>query len=827
MIGIIGHVLLLLAWIATGLSIFAFFQATQSNSPAWERVGRFSWFGMVAGVLGASAILYYLLVTHQFQYAYVYQNTSLELPKIFLVSAFWAGQEGSFLLWIGMMAVIGLALIRLAGDYERPVMTVVATSQFFLLSMIVGLDLGTISIGSSPFTTLAERFPDAPMLQVPGFVPADGTGLNDLLQNYWMAIHPPTLFVGFAAMVVPFAFAVAALWRKQYVEWVKAALPWTLFAVMALGVGIALGGYWAYVTLSFGGYWAWDPVENSSLVPWLIGVAAFHSMIIQKRSGSGHKAALILSIFAYMLVIYSTFLTRSGILGDVSVHSFVDLGLHNQLLIWIGGMALVGFGLFAYRYRELPTPEKEPNMLSREFMIFSGAMLLTALAAVILVGTSAPILGRIFRDNPSAVPLDFYNTWTLPLALGFVFLAGLGQLFWWNKMNLATVNRVLIRPLSLAVVSTILVLIFTPFIERTVDREALESIIADPMAQMSMFSGLADFWAVYGTGLQMLLLIFVAFFAFFGNGAVLFRVARGNLRMAGGALTHVGFALMVLGIMSSSGFSRPLAQATGVQIGDSRDNFVLTKSETRTVSGYQVTYRGRDFTDRGRPEYILDFIDPRGREYTLTPVVYKSNQDQWIQHPALRLFMDRDIYVAVTPSAMFESEEEQQQKGGMISLTPGDSTIIGDREYAVALKRLETQVSTDLLPENTDIAIGAVLEVTNLRTGLRRDLQPIYLIMEDRTQQYIQNRVRDWDMTVTFTGIELETGTVNLAFEGVDVMPEDWIVVQASEKPFINVMWFGFLVLTVGMSLSIARRANDVRINRKRLRTGESDRTVA
>lgn len=821
MIGIVGHVVLLLAWIATALTIFGFYQSTQTQSSGWHRVGRYSWFAMSAAVLIASGILYYLLVTHQFQYAYVYQNTSLELPKIFLVSAFWAGQEGSFLLWIGMMVVIGLALIRWAGEYEAPVMTVVGVSQFFLLSMIVGLDLGTISIGSSPFSTLAERFPDAPMLQVPGFIPADGSGLNDLLQNYWMAIHPPTLFVGFAAMVVPFAFAVAALWKRRYVDWVRAALPWTLFAVMALGVGIALGGYWAYVTLSFGGYWAWDPVENSSLVPWLIGVAAFHSMIIQKRSGSGYKAALILSILAYMLVIYSTFLTRSGILGDVSVHSFVDLGLHNQLLIWIAGMGIVGFGLYAFRYRELPSPDKEPAMLSREFLIFSGAMLVTALAAVILVGTSAPILGRIFRDNPSAVPLDFYNTWTLPLSLGFVFLAGIAQLFWWNKMDLATINRVLLRPLSLAVVSTIAVLVFTPFIDRTVNREALERIAGDPMAQMGIFSGFMDFWAVYGTGIQMLLLIFAAFFALYGNGSVLIRVARGNLRMVGGALTHVGFALLVLGIMASSGFSRPLAQATGVQIGDSRDNFVLTRSESRTVAGYQVTYRGRDYTDRGRPEYVLDFVDPRGREYTLRPVVYKSNQDQWIQHPALRLAPDRDLYVAVTPSAMFESDEERAEKGGMISLSPGDSTVIGDREYAVALRRLETRVASDLLPEDTDIAVGAVLEITHLPTGLVRELQPIYLIMQDRTQQYIQNRVRDWNMTVTFTGIELETGTASLAFEGVDVMPEDWIVVQASEKPFINVLWFGFLVMTAGMVVSIVRRSQDARFSHRRRRREE------
>src|SRR5690606_22657907 len=232
------------------------------------------------------------------------------------------------------------------------------------------------------------------------------------------------------------------LWKRRYTEWVKPALPWTITGVMVLGVGIMMGGYWAYETLSFGGYWAWDPVENSSLVPWLISVAAIHCMIIQRKSGRGHKAALFLNLLAFMLVIYSTFLTRSGILGDVSVHSFVDLGMMNQLLVWILAMAVVGFGLFAVRYRELPTPREEPHLLSREFMIFAGAMLLCAVAAVVTVGTSSPILGKMFREAPSTVPIDFYNRWTLPLAIGFVFLVGLGQLFWWNKMSLENANRV-------------------------------------------------------------------------------------------------------------------------------------------------------------------------------------------------------------------------------------------------------------------------------------------------------------------------------------------------------------------------------------------------
>jgi cytochrome c-type biogenesis protein CcmF len=809
MLGTIGQLLVLIAFVACLLSGVAFVQATRLGAAEWKRIARTAWWVMLGAVVAASGLLFYLLLTHQFQYAYVYQYSSRDLPGHYLFSTFWAGQEGSFLLWIVFTAFIGVALMRWGRSYEAPVLAVVALCQFFLLSMIAGLQLGPLHLGSSPFAMLAERFPEAPVFQQnPGFVPADGNGLNDLLQNPWMVIHPPMLFVGFSAMVVPFAFAVTALWRRQYTEWVRPALPWALFATMVLGFGIALGGYWAYVTLSFGGYWAWDPVENSSLVPWLIGIAAVHTMVAQKKSGHNHKAALLLCVLAFMFVIYSTFLTRSGILGDVSVHSFVDLGLYNQLLVWILTMGILGFGLFAYRYRELPAPKREPNLLSREFMIFTGAMLLCAAAAVIVVGTSAPILGRLFRDNPSTVAIAFYNKWTLPLAIGFVFLAGLGQLFWWHKMSVENVNRVLLRPTALAVVSTLAVLLFTPFVERTAN---VAPAAAPPMAQAGF---LGDFWQLHGTGILMILLVFAAFFAFYGNGLVLWRIARGNLKLAGGAVSHLGFAFVILGIVASSGFSNPLARGTGVQIGDSRDNFVLTRGETRNVNGYQVTYVGREPATQGRPAYVLQFTDPRGRSFTMKPVVYKSNKDQWIQHPDVQMYVEKDVYAAVSPSAMFETDETQQ--GGELSLARGDSTVIGNEEFAIRFERFDTAVDPQLLPDSTEIAVAAELRVTNLATEETRTLRPIYMIMRDRSQQYIQNRVADWGLTVTFSGMNVDDGQVNLIVEGVEVMPEDWVVVQAYEKPFINVLWFGILLLTAGFGLAIARRVQDLQRSTRR-----------
>ncbi|MXW63291.1 MAG: cytochrome C assembly protein [Bacteroidetes bacterium SB0662_bin_6] len=833
MSGVIGQILVLFGFVVCALAGYAYLQAARTGNSEWRWIGRAAWGAMTASLAAAAVILMVLLLTHQFQYSYVYQQTSRALPTHFLVSSFWAGQEGSFLLWILLMSALGLVLMRTKRAWEAPVMAIVAGSQWFLISMISGLQLGPLRIGASPFATLAEKFPDAPMLQIPGFIPADGSGLNDLLQNYWMVIHPPTLFLGFTLMAVPFAFAVAALWKRRYTEWIPQALPWALVATAVLGVGITMGGYWAYETLSFGGYWAWDPVENSSLVPWLTGIAAVHTMIIRKRSGRGHKSTFLFCILSYMLVIYSTFLTRSGILGDISVHSFVDLGMMNQLLLWILAMGVVGFGLFAYRYRELPAPDREPHLLSREFMTFCGALLLACLAAVVTVGTSSPILGKLFREAPSTVPIDFYNKWTLPISILLVFLAGLGQLFWWHRMDVEQVNRVLIKPIAGAVASTVAVLIFTPFVAETVQRPDFSASGLSPAgpaqdvsqagfgAGGGFLEGIQHFGEVYGTGILLLLLVFMAFFALYGNGMVLWKVGRGNPRMAGGATAHVGFAIMVLAIVASSGFSKPIGAVRGVPIEDGRDSFVLERGQTRMIGGYQVTYSGRERTARNRPVYVLDFIDPNGREFTVRPVVYKSDQAQWIQHPDHEMYPDKDIFVAVSPRVMQEDARASGDdpanpvaRQGELTISRGDSTVVGDDEFAIQFINYQTDLAD--LPDSTEIGVAALLDVTHLETGETRRLSPVYLIMQDRTQQYIQNRVSDWGLTVTFTGMNVDTGSIRLFLEGVAVEADDWLIVQAYEKPLINFLWFGFLLLTGGFGFAAYRRYADNRHSARR-----------
>ncbi len=833
MIGQIGHLSIVVAFVAALVALASFLVAARrdgAEAEAWARIGRWSWGAVALGVVGAAAMLWTALFGRHFEYSYIYQQTSTAMPWRYTFSAFWAGQEGSFLLWAIMTTVVALVLIRWSVQtdgsaaaqearqtFAMPVLAVVSLCQVFLVSMIVGLQFGPVGVGASPFVLLADKFPDAPMLQVPGFVPADGQGLNDLLQNPWMTIHPPTLFVGFTLLMVPFAFAVAGLWRRRYTQWVRPALPWSLAGGGVLGIGIMMGGWWAYETLSFGGWWAWDPVENSSLVPWLVAVAALHAMVVQKKTAAGHKAALWLSVLAFQLVIYSTFLTRSGILGDVSVHSFVDLGLYNQLLLWIGTIGLLGFGLLAWRWRDLPAPSTPPAALSRESLVFTGALLLAVVAGVIILGTSAPIFGKVFRDNPSAVPVAFYNTWTLPLGVGIAFLAGMGQLMWWRKMSVEDANRVLLRPVALTVASTAVVVLFTPFVSETVLPASTGASLdaAAPIEAGLLPAAVTGFFQTHGTSLMLLLLLFASFFMLWGNLGVMWRVGKGNAKMIGGSLTHVGFGIMLLGIFASTVFNDPISDGNGTDVQGSRENVVVPAGRTVAADGYRFTYTGQETNDEGRPVYVMDVVDREGHRFQTRNVVYKDDRDQWIQHPDVREGALRDLYVAVFPSAMSQNDAEGQSE---ITLARGDSTLLGNtaRDHAYTLRFVDYELDVDLDAvgldrDSVDLAVAARLDVTNEATGETRTLRPVYVITTDRRQQFVQNRATDWGLGVAFAGMVVDQGAIKLVLDGAHVAKEDWLVVQAYEKPFISLLWLGTMILGVGFGISFVRRRDEAR----------------
>jgi cytochrome c-type biogenesis protein CcmF len=818
MVSSFGNLFLSGAFVASLAAMIFYAWAAVSDNKTIERVGNWIWGMKGLLVFASSAALIYLLMTHQFQYYYVWNYTSLDLETKYLFSAFYGGQEGSFMLWIFCGFIVGLGLIAWTRKpYKAPVMFVMALTQFFLLSMVVGWDLNFTQIGATPFRTIAQEMPNAPFIMAnPDFVPADGTGLNDLLKSPWMMIHPPIIFVGFAMMTVPFAFAIASLWTKTYHEWIRPALPWTLAANLSLLTAIFLGGYWAYETLSFGGYWAWDPVENASLVPWLIGTAGIHAMIIQRKSSRAHKASLFFAILAYVSIVYQTFLTRSGVLADQSVHSFVDLGLYGQLLTFILVMTFMGIGFYLYRYRELPSPEKEAKFLSKEFMTFTGSMLLFILGFVIIIGTSSPIIGRLFVANPTPPEIQFYNDWSMPIAIIMALATVIGQFLFWQKHTWESLAGKLIMPLLITSVATVLTI-----------------VIGDVR------------------NLYYMIYIFAAWFTVIGNATVLFSLLRKNPRLVGGTVTHIGFGTLLLGIIASSVYTEPLldqrtanynARIVAGEVFDEEgfpvtqrvEMFELEIDRPKLINNrYMVTYQGYELTDSPRPgqqNYILKFEPVDGSTpFYMTPEVYpmltSSTRDniEWSVDPSVRTGFTSDIYLYVAGSRYVERRNRdlgrQNRTGSMMPVSETETSDV----QSIEIKMGETieagpfsftfrnfiPAREEALPENTQIGIRALIVVEHQPSGNAFEVEPLFAVYTDEGRSFTYSpplEIERWDMNIMFTRIHPESDSIELTVHGLDEdFEEDWILVVAEKKPFVSVVWLGTFLLMAGFSISIFR----------------------
>lgn len=533
-VGDLGHIFIITAFVTALVSVFSYFKAA-SRGPllgdAWLKNGRISFYVHAFSVLGICVTLFVILANHYFEYHYAYNYSDLKLPSYYLLSTFWNGQEGSFMLWMFWQAVLGLVLIHTNKFWEAPVMTVFALVQAFLASMILGIVIPGLEmkIGSSPFILLRDVMQDAPIFKSqPDFIPKDGNGLNPLLQNYWMVIHPPTLFLGFASTLVPFSFCIAGLWFKKYHEWIRPALPWALFSAAVLGLGILMGGYWAYETLNFEGYWNWDPVENAVYVPWLILIAAIHTMISFKNSETALKASIILAIAVFVLILYSTFLARSGILGESSVHSFTDLGLSGQLLLYWLFFLLVPAALCIIRWKSIPSSKEEVSVYSREFWIFIGVAVLCSMGFQVTIENSKPLFNAIIKIfggegnmAPKANAIQFYSNFQLWFALFVALLSAVGQFFWWRKIDSDKLKKELTGPVLLTLV---------------------------------LFGIIVSVTGI--TKVQYILLTLAGLFTIVANGAILWSVIRSSPGLSGGAIAHIGIGMMLIGIMYSSGYSK-------------------------------------------------------------------------------------------------------------------------------------------------------------------------------------------------------------------------------------------------------------------------------
>jgi cytochrome c-type biogenesis protein CcmF len=387
----------------------------------------------------ATFYLLYLFLTHNFSNLYVATHSNRSLPLAYLISAFWAGQEGSLLLWGWLTSLTTILVVRKPGSVDKfkpYVATILVIIQlFFLITMI---------FASNPFEKL-------------GFTPADGQGLNPLLQDPGMVFHPPTLFIGYALIAIPFAYAMGGLVTKDE-DWLKHVRSWAIVSWLFLSLGIALGGWWSYHVLGWGGYWAWDPVENASLMPWLIITAFLHSVVIQEGKKGMKLWNMLLITFSFLLVIYATFLTRSGIIQ--SVHSFAESAVGQYFGVFLVISTIATVALIAKRYRWLKNRNIFEAYLSKESAFLFNNLLFTVLTVLIMLGTTFPMLSEAIRGYQVRVGPGYFQQTASPLAIILVFLMGLCPLIAWRQASTASLKRNLTFPAITTVAVTAILYFF-------------------------------------------------------------------------------------------------------------------------------------------------------------------------------------------------------------------------------------------------------------------------------------------------------------------------------------------------------------------------------
>ncbi|NQV02987.1 MAG: cytochrome c biogenesis protein CcsA [Bacteroidia bacterium] len=624
--GQLGQVLLWISFISAAFASFFYFyllSSSKERSALLNRSARSFYWLHALSLIGVSVVLYYLIFNHYFEYSYVWNYSSRDLPVKYIISCFWAGQEGSFLVWALFQALVGLVLIRTAKGWEPGVMAFFALSQFFVTSMMLGVSIGGWEVGTSPFRLLRETVDS---IQGTIFVNAnylttlaDGNGLNPLLENIWMTIHPPILFLGYALALVPFSYAMAALVRKEFTSWIRITIPWTLFSLLLLGAGILLGGAWAYVSLTFGGFWAWDPVENSSLVPWMTLVAALHFMLISRKQNYALIAAFIFSTLSYILVLYASYLTRSGVLSETSAHSFGDNGMAAQLAIFLLTFLALAAWLIILRMGQFHQKRKE-ILLSREFWMFIGSLIVVLSAFQILFTTSIPVFNAIFGTNfaPPTDAIGFYNRWQTPYAL---LIAGF--------------------------------IAFTQFLK--FDRNETGSFLRKVIIPLVLSIGLTNLFVVSGIVRSGTYILFL-FFIWFSLTALIMNLIfpTSRPRNLSAIVIHIGFVLFLLGALITFSNSKIISSNTsGFDLGNARsnkENLLLIKSDTTYMGGFHVTYV--DAVKEGNTTvYQVDFIKRKNGDYTwqfsLHPSVNRHPRMGDVYNPVTRNFLLKDYYLYI------------------------------------------------------------------------------------------------------------------------------------------------------------------------------------
>lgn len=892
--GQVGHLFVVLAFVTAVFSVIANIFRTNASMKglaemdSWKKTARAFYITHAIAVFGIFVTLLMMVIRHRFEYQYVWQHSKREMPMNYVLACIWEGQEGSTLLWLIWHAVLGLILTKRAKQWEAPVMTFVALVQVFLSMMLLGLYFGHTHIGSNPFELIRmkEENVGLPWTKLPDYLAKipmfhDGRGLNPLLQNYWMTIHPPTLFLGFALTTIPFAFAMAGLWTKRYTEWQRSALPWAFTGVMILGTGILMGGAWAYESLSFGGFWAWDPVENASFVPWLTLVGAAHVMLLYRRKAQSLFTTFFLCIVTFLLIIYSTFLTKSGILSDTSVHAFTDDGLNEELTIFMGFflwlsvvfmmkkpvpriiytaiavlvlvffihgnhassmlfmlVSSMAFLYIGYRNLKSEMPHvQEEELWSREFWMFIGSLVLLVASFQIIFYTSSPVINKFLHIEsihsvlqraadstgwswlqkmaegkiaPDKDVVNFYNKWQICFAFIISGLMAVSQFFKYKNTDMKEFRKRLFLPL-LAAAALSIVLSFIIY-----------------------FNGA---WNMVSPKKQYIFtlcafLLFTTFFSIFANGLYWIKILKGKIKNAGASVAHIGFGILLLGIVISTSKKDTISQNSsrmdvGHLGGSNEANIYLRRGDTLPMGDYMVSYTGHEYKTINGTGYVyfnVDFFDRQGlktgeKKLNLQPFVQLNPMMGNAFEPATHHYLHKDIYTfvkTVSPSSLNDSLAAKESQSTLYDKPQNHTVAVHDTlvlENCLAVLDSVKEVNgNDSLHSEDDFCIGAYFRLLDEMNKS----YPVstYYFMNKKTGAIRQKDGRNDEMGVklTFWKVRPESGKIDVYVATQRSKKPDYIVLEASVFPGINILWIGCLVMVGGTFLAVRER---IRANKK------------
>lgn len=861
--GQLGHFFAVLSFVVSLVATIGFYKSNKSLTAAEKE----SWFGIAKAaflleticVIGIIGCIYYILSNNYFEYKYAWEHSDSTMQIQYVFSCLWEGQEGSFLLWSFWHCVLGWLIIWRVKEWRAPVLTVVSFAQLCIASMLLGIFFFGFRVGHSPFVLLRNEgiLDNAPFLHdasgnlskdyVALLYKSGGSGLNALLQNYWMTIHPPVLFLGFASTIVPFAFAYAGLVNKDH-TWTKAVLPWSLFSVAVLGTGIMMGAAWAYESLTFGGFWAWDPVENASLVPWLVMVAGLHTNLIFRHSGYSLKSTYIFYVLSFILILYSTFLTRSGILGDTSVHAFTGEGMNQQLLtflslfvwlpafvqsgkkgklivagiialvvlltytlpetvtagLWLFSLVgfLVAFGIQVNIDISIPSVKKEEDIYSREFWMFIGALVFFLGAIIIITQTSLPVINKAFNQKMAeASDAEFsYNKIQIFIAIIIGVLTAITQYLKYKQTPKSFFLKKVAVP---TIISLVISLAISFFGNIDYDKKGIGFLAAIHIA------------------------IFAAVYAIVGNGAYIWIGLKGKMKNAGAAIAHVGFGLVLLAVLISSSKKEILSwNTTGVSplqdteesnkiAGRPAENITLFKGVETDMGKYMVTYSKDSFDVADRKKYfVINFKSKDGTDaFNVYPDVLRNTKGQegFSPNPDSKHYLNRDIFTYVT-SWIENNKQEDTAQFKPTTMKAGDTAFYSNG--LMILNKVDINKAGLKGVKPGEMTISLDMEVIS-KSGSRYPVSPAIAITNDSIMRSLPDTVVAQSLVLNFSKIvDPKEGKMEVGIKESGAVT-DLITLKVLLFPFINLLWIGVIVMVVGTLLSVRQQVVKLRTKKQ------------